>query len=91
MALNHELATIFFEIGEILQRQDIPFKPLMYQQAAIRLDELEEDIIDIYAKNGVKSLMDIPGIGDSIAAKIEEYLKTGKIQYYESLKQEINN
>jgi len=31
-------------------------------------------------------LKKIPGVGESIAAKIEEYLKTGKIKYYEQLK-----
>ena len=29
---------------------------------------------------------EIPGVGESIAQKIEEYLKTGKVAYYEELK-----
>ena len=30
--------------------------------------------------------MQIPSIGKAIASKIEEYLRTGKIQYFEELK-----
>ncbi|MCJ7787017.1 DNA polymerase/3'-5' exonuclease PolX, partial [Patescibacteria group bacterium] len=40
----------------------------------------------IYKKGGIKALKDIPGIGESIAEKIEEYLKKGKIKYYQELK-----
>ncbi|HNY97527.1 MAG TPA: hypothetical protein PKM84_00185 [Candidatus Pacearchaeota archaeon] len=88
--INHELAKIFFEIGDILAEQGVAFKPQVYQQAAIALDELEKDVIDVYKENGTKSLMDLPCIGDSIAAKIEEYILTGKIKYYEELKKDFN-
>jgi len=67
----------------------VPFKPKAYQQAALAVDNLEEDILDIYQKKGRKGLKDIPGVGESIAAKIEEYLKTGKIKYYEHLKKPL--
>lgn len=83
---NQELAQLLFEIGEFLELQEIPFKPQAYQQAALALDNLEEDILDIYKKDGLKGLKNIPAVGESIALKIEEYLKTGKIKYYEQLK-----
>ncbi len=83
---NQELAQLLFEIGDFLELQEVPFKPKAYQQAALAVDNLEEDILDIYQKKGRKGLKDIPGVGESIAAKIEEYLKTGKIKYYEHLK-----
>lgn len=89
--VNRTIAQIFFEIGEILEKRGMPFKPQTYQQAAITIDALDDELIDIYGKNGVKSLMDIPAIGDSMAAKIEEYLLTGKIKYYEELKKEYEN
>ncbi|MDD4358372.1 MAG: helix-hairpin-helix domain-containing protein, partial [Candidatus Pacebacteria bacterium] len=85
---NDEIAKILFEIGEYLELEGIPFKPRAYQSAALSLDNLEEDIFDVYRNEGLKGIKKIPGIGESIALKIEEYLKTGKIEYYEDLKKQ---
>jgi DNA polymerase (family 10) len=83
---NHEIAKIFFEIGEMLEIQGVAFKPQTYQQAAISLDEMQEDVEEVYRRGGVKLLMDLPAIGDSMAAKIEEYLLYGRICLYDDLK-----
>lgn len=85
---NQEVAQILFEIGEFLELQEIPFKPAAYQQAAIAIDNMEEDISDLYKKEGIKGLEKIAGVGKSIAEKIEEFLKTGKIKYIQQLKKE---
>jgi len=85
---NQEVARILFEIGEFLELREIPFKPAAYQQAAIAIDNMEEDISDLYKKEGVKGLMTIPGVGKSIAESVEEFLKTGKIKYLKELKKE---
>jgi DNA polymerase (family 10) len=83
---NQEVAQILFEIGEFLELQEIPFKPQAYQQAAIVIDNMEEDIFSLYKKEGIDGLKKIPGVGKSIAANIEEFLKTGKIKYFKELK-----
>ncbi|MCK9446366.1 DNA polymerase/3'-5' exonuclease PolX [bacterium] len=83
---NQEVAQLLFEIGEFLELQEIPFKPQAYQQAAIAIDNMEEDISDLYKKEGIKGLGKITGVGKSIAEKIEEFLKTGKIKYIKELK-----
>jgi len=85
---NQEVAQILFEIGEFLDLREIPFKPAAYQQAAIAIDNMEEDISDLYKKEGIKGLMTIPGVGKSIAESVEEFLKTGKIKYLKELKKE---
>jgi len=85
---NQEVAQILFEIGDMLELQEIPFKPEAYKKAAIALDNLEEDIFDIYKKDGIKGLEKIDGVGKSIALKIEEFIKKGKIKYYKELKKE---
>ena len=65
------------------------FKPYAYEKAAINLETLEEDVEEIYKKGGLKALKSLPGVGKSIAEKIEEYLKTSKIKYYEQLKKKM--
>jgi len=43
----------------------------------------------VYKRGGTKALMEIPGIGASMAEKIEEYIKTGKIKEFEKLRAKI--
>jgi len=83
---NQEIANIFNEIADFLEMEKVQFKPYAYQKAAITLETLEKDIEEIYKDGGRKALLVIPGIGESMADKIEEYLKTGKIKYWECLK-----
>ncbi|MDO8424647.1 MAG: helix-hairpin-helix domain-containing protein, partial [bacterium] len=83
---NQELAKIFYEIADFLEMEKMPFKPQAYQKAAFALESLEEDVEEICKKGGRDALLKISGVGESLADKIVEYLKTGKIKYYESLK-----
>ena len=86
---NKEIARIFTEIAEYLEMEGGAFKPYAYQKAALTLETLKDDVEDLYGKGGLKALKGIPGVGESIAHKIEEYLKTGKIEYYEEFKRKL--
>ncbi len=86
---NQEIAKIFYEIADYLEMERIAFKPYAYQKAAITLETFEEEVEDIYKRGGLGALKEIPGVGESIALKIEEYLKTGKIKYYEEFKKKV--
>jgi DNA polymerase (family 10) len=68
---------------------DVQFKPRAYEKAARSIEALQEDVEEIYRKGGIKALMEIPGVGKSIAEKIEELIKTGKIKYHEELKEKV--
>ena len=87
---NQELARLFYEIADYLEMEEsatqVPFKSIALKKAAVNLESLSEDAGNIYKKGGLKTLMEIPGIGKGIALKIEEYLKTGKIKELTALK-----
>ena len=83
---NQEIANIFYEIADFLKMEETAFRPYAYQKAAFSLEEMEKDVEDIYKEKGIKGLEEISGVGKSIALKIEEYIKTGKIKYYQKLK-----
>jgi len=83
---NQELAKIFYEIANYLEMEEVPFKPQAYKTAALSLETLEEDVEEIYKKGGEKAVKEIPGVGESIAQKIIEYLKSGKIKYFQAYK-----
>ncbi len=84
---NEQIAKILREIEEMLTINSIPFKPKAYKRAAEAIENLGEDISLIYKKGGRQALKRISGVGESIAQKIEEYLKKGKIKYHEELKE----
>ncbi len=84
---NLELSRIFEQIARILKiKGENPFKIRAYEKIALVLENLPIDIETIYRQGG---LNDIPGVGEGIAKKIEEFLTTGKLEYYEKLKETI--
>src|SRR3989344_311145 len=87
--INKEIARIFYEISEILKLKNVQWKPAAYNKAARVIEDLDEDLRDIYKEKGIKGLDEIPGVGSGIAKKIEEYIKTGRIKKYIELKKSI--
>ena len=83
---NREISKILYEIGEYLEIKGVAFKPRAYEKAGYSIENLEEEVSEIYKKSGLKAVEDIPGVGVSIALKVEELLKTGRLKYYEKLK-----
>lgn len=86
---NQTIAKILSEIGEYLEMQSVPFKPRAYEKAALVISGLEEEVAEIYKSGGVKALEEIPGVGKGIAERIEEFIETGRIKDYESLKKKM--
>ena len=84
--INLKISKIFYQIAEYYAMDEVAFKPAAYERAARLIEAMEEDLEDVYKKDGVKGLMKIDGIGQGLAEKIEEFIKTGKIQEYEKLK-----
>jgi DNA polymerase (family 10) len=86
---NYEITKVLSEIAVLLEMDNVQFKPRAYEKAARSIEALEEDVQDIYEKDGLDALMEISGVGKSIAEKIEELVKTGKLEYYEELKKKV--
>jgi len=85
---NKTLAIILDEIAGLLEIKGVPFKPAAYRRAARALEASEKQVSELYNESGLKGVKTIRGIGDSIAKKIEEYIKKGRIKYFEELKEE---
>lgn len=83
---NQEIVTIFNDIADILEiKGENPFRIRAYRRAALNIESLSTDIVS----TPKDELMKIPGIGQDLAGKILEYIKTGKMQAYEDLKKEV--
>jgi len=83
---NHEVAELLNEIADLLEIQDIQFKPRAYRKAAFVIDGLSEDIEEIWKKN---KLDDIPAVGEGITKKISDFLEHGTSSYLEKLKKQV--
>lgn len=83
---NKNISAIFNGMSAVYKYlgRDNKFRALAYGKAAKVIDSLVDDI-KVYVANN--TLEELPGIGEGIAHKIEEYIKTGKIKKYEELKQ----
>ncbi|MEO0226338.1 MAG: helix-hairpin-helix domain-containing protein, partial [candidate division WOR-3 bacterium] len=78
---NKELVEIFNRLADALEfKGENPFRVNAYRKAARVLDELVEDVEILNQEDRLKNL---PGIGEGLAKKIDEYLKTGKMRKYE--------
>jgi DNA polymerase (family 10) len=83
---NQQIAKIFNEIAELLElKGENVFRIRAYRRAAQNIDGLPKDVTTL----SPEELEAIPGIGKDLAAKIQEYLSTGKLEKHEELKKEI--
>ncbi len=83
---NQEIANIFNGIADILEiKGENPFRIRAYRRAAENIEGLAEDVSVIHGEE----LKKIPGIGHDLADKIQEYIKTGRLVFYEELKKEV--
>ncbi len=73
----------------MLEMQAVPFKPRAFERAAQDIENLSDDLKEIYKKGGLKALEDVPGVGRGMAERIEEYIKTHRVKDYEQLKKKI--
>ena len=84
---NLEIAFIFNQIADLLEIQGAnPFRVRAYRRAAMNIEGLADNIETI-ALNG--TLRNIAGVGEDLATKIEEYIRTSRMEFHEQLKQEI--
>jgi len=82
---NQEIASIFYEMADILEMQGDRWRPIAYRNAARTIETLKEDLKEIYERKGLNGLNQVPNIGEALAEKIEQYIKTGKINTYQRL------
>jgi DNA polymerase (family 10) len=82
-----QIAQVLTEIATLLElKGENPFKSRAYANAARAIETLGEPLEKVFAP---QSEARIKGIGDSLHEKICELLATGKLAYYEELKNSV--
>ena len=88
MATNTDLAHLFEEFTAILEILGAnKFKVLAFQKVARTLDGLADDVAELAKSPGALEAID--GIGASSAAKIREFVETGKIAELDELRDKV--
>ena len=83
---NRLVARILYEIADLLEMDGVAFKPRAYRRAAQAVESCPIPVEELVETGKLKEL---PGVGEAIAGKIEEIVKTGKLAYHEELKKKL--
>ena len=85
---NGEVVKVFQDIADLLElKGENVFKIRAYQKAARAIEHHPREL-EAMIEEG-EDLQSIPGVGEAIAKKTTELIRTGKLGYYESLKAEF--
>jgi DNA polymerase (family 10) len=84
---NQELAKIFSLIGDLLElKGENAYKISAYRNAAETLKSTTLDVEKLWEE---KRLKELSGVGEAIATKIDELMRTGSLEFLQKLEQEI--
>ncbi|MBI2871217.1 MAG: DNA polymerase/3'-5' exonuclease PolX [Candidatus Omnitrophica bacterium] len=82
-----DITGIFQEIADLMEiLEENTFKIRAYQNAARTLGGVSDTLEDLVREN---KLQELPGIGEGIAKKVVEFLKTGKVRFHEELRKKV--
>lgn len=83
---NRNIAAVFYETADLMEiRGDDPFRIRSYRRAAEAVEGWPSRIVDI--ASDTKKLLEIPGIGKSMAGNIQQLLKEGNFPLHAELLQ----
>jgi len=83
---NEEIARRLRELALFLEMEGVPYRPRAYEKAALALEALHRPVAEIDAEQGAAGLDALPAIGEGIARRIEEILRTGTLAELERLR-----
>jgi DNA polymerase (family 10) len=86
-ATNQTVGDLLDEISELLElKGESSFRIRAYENAARAIRNMTSDVVDMTERH---ALQEIPGVGDALAKKIEEFVLTGRMEYVEGLRSEF--
>jgi DNA polymerase (family 10) len=84
---NRQVANIFAEMADILDVQGASYHRVRaYRRAAENVAALGQPLEEVWRADELEA---IPGIGKTLSAKIDELMRTGRLEAYERLKREV--
>jgi len=88
---NSQIARRLDELASLLEAQGAnPFRTNAYRRGAMAIAALPETVSDLYEREGIEGLEQIPGIGHRLAIAIRSLVETGRLPMLEHLRGEID-
>ncbi len=85
---NTEIAEMFSRLAELLEIQGAnPFRIRAYRKAAQTIEGLPHSVTSILAEGA--DLSELPGIGEDLAAKIQEIVETGNLSLLDQVSSQL--
>lgn len=90
VATNDEIADVLQRIGSLLDAKgENPFRINSYWRAASLIKDSDRSFAQLLEEKGVEGLTKVRGIGEKLAAVIQEYVTTKKVGLLEELEKEV--
>jgi len=84
---NHDVAELLERMARVSEAAgEDTYKVIAYHRASTSVRNLEEDVEEVWKKG---DLQEIKYVGEGIAKKIDEYLRTGQLQALEKLEKKV--
>ncbi len=85
---NEQVVELLRRIGDMLDiLGEDRYRVLAYRRAADNIETLGQDVAEFWQAG---QLRDIPGVGEALAKKLDELLRTtGRLDYYERLQAQV--
>ncbi|HHT74578.1 MAG TPA: hypothetical protein PKX52_01515 [Methanomassiliicoccaceae archaeon] len=80
---NRKAANLFYDLALAMEIQGERWRANSYLRAARSIEELTENLRSVSERGDLRQ---IEGVGESIEAKVEEYLRTGRIEALEKVR-----
>ena len=88
---NQRIADRLHEFANLLEQQGADrFRIHAYRRAARTLSDLETPVAALHEQKGLDALLELPGIGPSIASALVELLETGRWAQLERLRRVLS-
>ena len=84
---NREVGRVFREIADLLEIQGEPFyRTAAYRRAAEAIEKYPLPMADLHEED---RLEEVPSVGEAIAQKIDELLRTGDLEFHRKLREKF--
>lgn len=87
--MNQTIADILYALSILYELKGTAFKPRALERASRVIRDLTEDVRDIFKRDGIEGIEQIPGVGEGIAERIAEYITTKHIREYDRMKKSL--
>ncbi len=88
VGINQRAGQLLQRIALLLEAKgENPFRVRAYREAAAHIEGMTESLTTVWQDGRLES---IPGVGPSIASKLDEFLRTGHSSYLEELQRSVS-